>query len=268
MTNTLVFQNTQFDVVDRNGNAWLRLPQIEGALGYAHAGKAISSLYDRNADEFTPAMTAVIELDTNGGKQQVRIFSLRGCHLLGMLSRTKIAKAFRVWVLDILDKEVQRSPSGSSPELLSSADMSNLSRIVWQITNGFAYEQCWVNAVWHCLRAATSTPAPRLFQMGHIPLLAAECRRIYALTASTRQMMNKAENDLVRRVLRHGEDAEKVLAEMNAGFAQLSASDLSKANGCLAKWGEHDIARFEQRLPCGQATYSGFQERLDLPRAI
>lgn len=31
---------------------------------------------------------------------------MRGCHLVAMFSRTKIAKQFRIWVLDILDKEV------------------------------------------------------------------------------------------------------------------------------------------------------------------
>lgn len=67
----------------------------------------MANLYDRNADEFTDSMTALVELDTEGGKQKVRIFSLRGCHLLGMLSRTKIAKEFRKWVLDVLERHTQ-----------------------------------------------------------------------------------------------------------------------------------------------------------------
>ena len=39
----------------------------------------------------------------------MRVFSLRGCHLLGMLARTKVAKEFRHWVLDVLEKEVSGS---------------------------------------------------------------------------------------------------------------------------------------------------------------
>ncbi|WP_153248767.1 BRO-N domain-containing protein [Candidatus Methylospira mobilis] len=50
-------------------------------MGYTNKGKALSTIYKRHADEFTDTMTALIELDTAGGKQQVRIFSLRGCHL-------------------------------------------------------------------------------------------------------------------------------------------------------------------------------------------
>ena len=56
-------------------------------------------------------MTQVVELDTAGGRQSTRIFSLRGCHLLGMLARTKAAKEFRHWVLDVLEKEVSGSPN-------------------------------------------------------------------------------------------------------------------------------------------------------------
>ena len=40
---------------------------------------------------------------TAGGRQPVRIFSPRGCYLLGMLARTERAKAFRRWVLDVLE---------------------------------------------------------------------------------------------------------------------------------------------------------------------
>jgi hypothetical protein len=48
-------------------------------------------------------MTAVIKLPTAGGEQETRIFSPRGCHALGMFARTPVAKAFRVWVLDVLE---------------------------------------------------------------------------------------------------------------------------------------------------------------------
>lgn len=99
----LAFHNTQFDITDRNGQPWLRSFQIGSALGYKNPSADMAKLYDRNADEFTSSMTALVELDTAGGKQQVRIFSLRGVHLLAMLSRTKVAKEFRHWVLDVLE---------------------------------------------------------------------------------------------------------------------------------------------------------------------
>lgn len=104
-TNVLVFENTEFDVVDIHQIPWLRLPQIGVALDYANPYK-LQQLYDRNADEFTDDMTQVIDLPTAGGIQPVRIFSPRGCYLLGMLARTEKAKAFRSWVLDVLEGRI------------------------------------------------------------------------------------------------------------------------------------------------------------------
>ena len=106
---SLSFRDVNFDITDIHGQPWLRGLQVASALGYKNPAADIVNLYNRNADEFTDSMTQVIELPTAGGKQQVRVFSLRGCHLLGMLARTKVAKEFRRWVLDVLEKEVSGS---------------------------------------------------------------------------------------------------------------------------------------------------------------
>jgi prophage antirepressor-like protein len=110
-TAVLVFENVEFDVVDIHNVPWLRAPQIEAALGYEKRG-AINTLHDRNSDEFTDEMTQIVDLDTAGGRQQVRIFSPRGCYLLGMLARTERAKAFRAWVLDVLEGRLVPQSTG------------------------------------------------------------------------------------------------------------------------------------------------------------
>jgi prophage antirepressor-like protein len=102
----LAFENTQFDVVDVHNVPWLRGGQVVGALGYSDPADSLQKLYSRNADEFTTEMTQVLDLQTAGGVQPVRIFSPRGCYLLGMLARTEKAKAFRAWVLDVLEGRV------------------------------------------------------------------------------------------------------------------------------------------------------------------
>lgn len=112
-TQSLAFQNTTFDIVDQNGQPWLKAQQIGEALGYTDE-KSINRIYTRNADEFNEHMTGVVKVTTSGNLQtDVRIFSMRGAHLLAMLSRTKIAKAFRKWVLDILDGSA-RTPARTS----------------------------------------------------------------------------------------------------------------------------------------------------------
>lgn len=123
--NALVFQNTTFNIIDRDNQPWLRVHQIGEALGYKNPDRSLTNLYNANSDEFTDTMTALVELDTEGGKQQVRIFSLRGCHLLGMLSKTKIAKDFRVWVLDVLDHNKDTSTPPAQPSL-TLADIERL----------------------------------------------------------------------------------------------------------------------------------------------
>jgi|GEM_PF-2052115 len=102
---TIAFHGTEFDVVPRNNQPWLRATQIGLALGYSIDNQAIQKIYDRNKDEFTAKETALVTLSTNGGKQKVRIFSPRGAWLIGMFARTKTAKEFRRWVLDVLEEQ-------------------------------------------------------------------------------------------------------------------------------------------------------------------
>ena len=112
---TLTFQNTTLSVINQQNQTWLSAREIGTALGYRNPLGDIVKLFDRNADEFTPEMTALIEMPTAGGLQKVRIFSLRGAHLIAMFARTKVAKDFRKWVLDILDREVSQNANQIQP---------------------------------------------------------------------------------------------------------------------------------------------------------
>ncbi|WP_233115197.1 BRO-N domain-containing protein [Aggregatibacter actinomycetemcomitans] len=112
----LTFQSTTLSAIHQNNQIWLTVTEIGKALGYSDPFKSVKNIYDRHADEFTPQMTALIDMRTNGGIQKVRIFSLRGAHLIGMLSHTKVAKDFRRWVLDILDREAQQPKQLALPQ--------------------------------------------------------------------------------------------------------------------------------------------------------
>ena len=109
MSNALVFQDTVLDVIDRDGQQWIQSRQLAAALGYKDES-SVSRIYERNKDEFSPMMTATVKLTVGITPVEVRIFSLRGCHLLAMFARTHVAKAFRVWVLDVLDRMPQHEP--------------------------------------------------------------------------------------------------------------------------------------------------------------
>ncbi|MEE1853160.1 Bro-N domain-containing protein, partial [Acinetobacter baumannii] len=117
----LSFNEVKFNPVVRdNGQIYLTAGELAQALSYKSV-KSVSNLYNANKDEFTDSMTQIIESVTAGNievtdsvtskqtrnlKKKVRVFSLRGCHLIAMFARTAVAKQFRKWVLDVLDKEV------------------------------------------------------------------------------------------------------------------------------------------------------------------
>ncbi|MGR6034473.1 MAG: BRO-N domain-containing protein [Candidatus Nitrosoglobus sp.] len=108
----LTLHSTTFHPVVRNSQLWLTAVEIGTALGYSD-DKSIHRIYARNAAEFTVSMTGVVKLTTPGGKQEVRIFSLRGAYLIGMFARTKLAAEFRRWVLDILDQYTAKLPQSA-----------------------------------------------------------------------------------------------------------------------------------------------------------
>lgn len=104
------FQGNAIVPVSNLSGIWLTSTDIANALQYK-SSKSITNLFNQNADEFTSGMTQVIESVTSGNyRKKVRVFSLRGTHLIAMFARTNVAKEFRRWVLDILDREVQHSP--------------------------------------------------------------------------------------------------------------------------------------------------------------
>lgn len=107
--NELTFQNFTFNPIVENGQVWFTSAEIARALEYKKAD-SVSQIYARNADEFTDSMTTTLKMKVvrkTGEVEMVnRLFSLRGAHLLAMFAKTTVAKLFRKWVLDILDKEV------------------------------------------------------------------------------------------------------------------------------------------------------------------
>ncbi|WP_227430385.1 Bro-N domain-containing protein [Psychrobacter sp. I-STPA6b] len=152
---SLSFNEVNLNPVDRkDGQIWLTSAELSKALGYADI-RSITNIFNRNKDEFTGKMTEVINLITsNNLKRSMRIFSLRGCHLIAMFAKTDIAKEFRKWVLDILDKET-RTDSKQRECLITACDklaVGNTLRsdVYTMVANHFGYEK------------VTQIPAPLL----------------------------------------------------------------------------------------------------------
>ena len=110
MAISLCFNEFTFSPVIRDSQPWFKSSELARALGYKDEN-SVRRIYERNADEFTENMTQVVEnLDTVNLTVRALIFSLRGCHLLAMFARTPVAKAFRRWVLDVIEQYGDRVP--------------------------------------------------------------------------------------------------------------------------------------------------------------
>lgn len=104
------FQGKALVPVSNISGVWFTSADLAKALKYSNS-RAVTMLYNKYADEFTSGMSQVLEVSTSGNyRKKVRVFSLRGAHLIAMFARSDVAKEFRRWVLDILDREVEHSP--------------------------------------------------------------------------------------------------------------------------------------------------------------
>lgn len=158
ITTTLSFQDVTFAPVTREKQKWLRLSEVAQAIGYADAGSSLARIYARHADEFTASMTRVFKLATAGGKQAVRVFSLRGAHLLAMFARTDKAKSFRVWVLDILDREIET-------DRLAQAAFVRLNGVQREELESMCIEIDYLNCWWKKFGPGIEKLSPELYHM-------------------------------------------------------------------------------------------------------
>lgn len=100
------FNDVSLEAITRDGQQWFSAADIAAALGYA-TDREVRKLYERHASEFSDSMSALVKVTLpQGGRQDVRVFSLRGAHLVAMLARTPRARAFRAWALDLIEAEL------------------------------------------------------------------------------------------------------------------------------------------------------------------
>ena len=157
MEMALTFNDVTLSPISHQNNLWIRAVELAHALGYAQEN-SVSRIYRSNSDEFTPDMTQVIEIFDGADSAlstKARIFSLRGCHLVAMFARTPVAKAFRRWVLDVLDKlDAEQHAASSSPDDFTSPlsltpstteDRKPLRALVgsWAQVSGLPFAACW-----------------------------------------------------------------------------------------------------------------------------
>ncbi|HBZ3371210.1 TPA: hypothetical protein MG630_21395 [Klebsiella pneumoniae] len=156
----LNFQGKAIVPVTGMTGIWLTSAEIANALQYKSA-KSVTNLFNQNSDEFTSGMTQVIESVTSGNyRKKVRVFSLRGAHLIAMFARTPVAKEFLRWVLDILDREVAHSPIAKQ---FTDDELCRLAWM-WDVTNRM---QNFARDLYPAMRTIKSEYAGKFYDFGN-----------------------------------------------------------------------------------------------------
>lgn len=126
-----------------------------------------------------------------------------------------------------------------SPVTFSHGD--TLQRLVWLITHDLPAEEAWRRAVWTRLKSVSGASANGDFQQEHMPALRQEIRRLFALSQTFRRAHVEASRMLVTRVLRGGEDATQVQADITAALHAVVNTDEYKLNRLLSAFVEREI---------------------------
>lgn len=145
--------------VENKQGVWFTSSDLASALEYSNS-RAVTMIYNKYADEFSEGMTQVLEVSTSGNyRKKVRVFSLRGAHLIAMFARTDVAKEFRRWVLDILDREVAINMPVINEPSIRETHAYNVNALAKHYEVMY---QAWKNQIYPALRAIESPLASRL----------------------------------------------------------------------------------------------------------
>ncbi|WP_314971610.1 Bro-N domain-containing protein [Bilophila wadsworthia] len=264
MTTFLCFNDFTFSPVTRDNQPWFKSSEIARALGYKRED-FLSKLYRKNADEFTPDMTQVVEnraerrngVPGNLSDGRVRIFSLRGCHLLAMFARTPVAKAFRKWCLDVIEQYGDRVPVAEpvtlNDELISAAERAELKLIVDAklstypaAVQGKARAEIWAKFNRHFRIAEYKQLPTRLMPDAREFLLSVSVRAINAIPT--------AEAAIPPTPPRFDETPFLRLAEDIRRFQQTYRRSYQLFFGRLYQLGTPVLVQLEQRAALGQGT--------------
>ena len=247
MTASLCFNDFTFSPVTHQNSLWIRAVELARALGYS-GEEMVSRLYRRNADEFTPDMTQLIEIVAEGqnglprklSSGRARIFSLRGCHLLAMFARTPVAKAFRKWVLDVIERYGDRVPvaeqvsiDATRPSRRTDPERKALTAIIntWvgMAPIHYASARAQVNAHF----GVTSVDALTVAQVKEaiqwvqakidaLPAVPAPARTPVLPASSIYADRMKALTDLEKRFMEFAGETRSRLSELNAEYIRLN----------------------------------------------
>ncbi|EIZ2110669.1 hypothetical protein MOQ95_005395 [Salmonella enterica] len=241
------FEGFLIRTVIRDGEPWFIAQDICSSLGLSNPTMSLSALDDDERSKF------------NLGRQgMANIINESGLYTLILRCRDAVKPGtvphrFRKWVTNEVLPTIRKTgryehpvATSRSAEPLTPSDMKNLNHLVVLMTRQFARTGSWRLGVWHALRRATGVPSPEEFTVDDLPALTEECRRILQITSEAGEMISRIERETVRRIVRHREDCDKVLAELQREWSTQRLDNASMRR--LERFEQIALRRLENRV--------------------
>ncbi|HFC97512.1 MAG TPA: hypothetical protein ENJ40_03500 [Thermosulfurimonas dismutans] len=96
----LKFQGHDVRVIEVNGENCIPAEDLGRILGFSEPRKSVNNIFNRYRDEIEPH-SSVINLMTEAGLREVRVFNETGAYLVAMFARTPKAKEVRLWLASL-----------------------------------------------------------------------------------------------------------------------------------------------------------------------
>lgn len=101
----LIFENQTIEPVMIGGQPHLRVSQIVTALELS-GPNVVQNIVSRNESIFTDKLTFMAEVDSAGGTQKQRLFTLQGAIAVTLKSTSPKAVPFTLWALQVLEDAI------------------------------------------------------------------------------------------------------------------------------------------------------------------
>ncbi|ELF4900325.1 hypothetical protein RNH31_005318 [Salmonella enterica] len=236
--------SVRIQVID--SEPWFCLKDVCEILTIANPRRVAADILDAEGVRKTDTLTI-------GGKQQLSFINEPNLYRVIFRSNKPEARQFQDWVFNELLPTIRKTGRYEHPvattrnaEPLTPSDMKNLNHLVVLMTRQFARTGSWRLGVWHALRRATGVPSPEEFTVDDLPALTQECRRIIRITREAGEMISRIERETVRRIVRHREDCDTVLAELQREWSTQRLDNASMRR--LERFEQIALRRLENRV--------------------
>ncbi|MFT4466318.1 MAG: hypothetical protein ACMX3H_19425, partial [Sodalis sp. (in: enterobacteria)] len=120
-------------------------------------------------------------------------------------------------------------------------------RLIWHMSHNFRFKQAWSNGIWYAQREVTGLPSPQPMEVRHIPHIARECERIWAVIERLQSAMVEAERRTIRQLVRKRENVDSVMGEIDSLLLEASQSNTFMLTDTLTRWHKSELGQFAQR---------------------